>query len=424
MLARLASGPGFLTVIDRSRAVLSAVAALAALAMLFFGAAVGWCNGAPKGAVKARGMLFRLHLCAIAVLSCAVWGESMAATVQLYGVIDTFMMYTRNGGMSSVRMGASGYPYDYVASDSYWGISGVEDLGQGTRVEFRLESGMHMTNGTSRYEGVLFNREANIAIGSAFWGTLKLGRQYPAVVSHTADPFFYSEQFSPLASSSQLMMDLGKGVAPIPVRISDAISYQTPWMNGLFIHALYAPRNRKELIAMNSQGSGGSTDGDTAILATYTSGPWVLAGSYNALRPVRLLDPESFRMVPAPFRTDLFVASATYTAGALQTSLMYTLVRPKAPDTVSAQIVSLGTLLQHGAHILRASLLYRGLNGRSDRTIGGAVGYDYLLSKRLSVYTRAGVFQNSSGAIYGLGVSVPERGANSRVLAFGISQRF
>lgn len=382
----------------------------------------------PRSARTPR-RLFRLGAGAIAVLSSAPWGDSMAATVQLYGLIDTFVMYARNDGDSNLRMGSDSgrLPANLSASDSFWGLLGVEDLGGGVRVQFRLEGGMRMNNGTQRYTGALrpdgsrsagtlFNREANIAVSSASWGTLKVGKQFPAVVSHTADPFFFSEAFSPAASASQMVMDLGPGAARIQVRVDDAISYQTPSMNGLVIHALYAPQQRRKLFAMNGDSANQPTEGDTGVLATYTSGQWVLGGSYNALRSESL---------HGSFRTDLFVASTTYTTGALQSSIVYTLMRPKAPGTISAQIVALNSLWQQGAHVLRGSLLYRALNGRSDHTIGGLLGYDYELSKRSSVYTRAGGFKNTSRAFYGLGASLPTgMGVSSTVLALGIMHRF
>lgn len=341
----------------------------------------------------------------------------MAADVQLYGLIDTFMMYARNGGQSNVRMGSDNgrFPSSFSASDSYWGLTGTEDLGDGVRVQFRLEGGMRTNNGTHRYPDKIFDREANIAVSSASWGTFKVGKQFPAVVSHTADPFFFSEQFSPAASAAQLMMDLGPGAAAIQTRVSDAISYQTPSMNGLVVHALYARRSRRELISMNSDSGAGAADGDTGVLATYTSGPWVVGGSYNALRPAQ----------PGSFRTDVYVASAAYVAGGQQTSVVYSLMRPTAPKTISAQILSLGSLWQYGSHMFRGSLLYRALNGRSDHTIGGLLGYDYQLSKRSSVYTRVGGFKNTAKAFFGLGASIPtEMGASSTVLAFGVMHRF
>jgi len=339
----------------------------------------------------------------------------MAATVQLYGLLDTFTMYARNGGQSIARMGSDSGKFSniHAASDSYWGLRGGEDLGDGVSVQFRLENAMRMSNGTMRHPGALFDREASIAVSSASWGTVKLGKQFAAVVSHTADPFFFSEVFSPAASAGQLAVDQGPGAAVIQTRVSDAISWQTPSMNGLVVQALYARRNRRELISMNS--GGGPANGDTGILATYTSGPWVVAGSYNALRPA----------APGSFRTDLYVASAAYVAGGQQTSILYSLMRPTAPGTISAQILSLGSLWQQGSHMFRGSLLYRALNGISDHTIGGMLGYDYQLSKRSSVYTRAGGFKNTPKAFFGIGASVPtEMGASSTVLAFGMTHRF
>lgn len=356
----------------------------------------------------------------------------MATTVQLYGGLDTYMMYGRNGGRSSVRMGSGG------ASDSSWGIRAVEDLGNGVRVDFRLEGDIMTTNGRHLHPTTIYNREANIAVSSDSWGTLKLGRQVPLALSITADPFFFVQQFSPIATGPKLVGELGFGVAPLPSRVNDAISYQTPSMNGLVLSVLYAPRYRGGLSVANSDSDRKSSspfvDGYAGAQAIYQRGPWTLSGSYSALRPAWPTWPVG-PAGPLEFlpRTDVMAVSAAYTMGALQTSIGYGQIRSNAPGTFPAQMMSLGALIRQGSHMFRAVLFYRLINGKSESALGGMLGYDYQLSKRVSVYTRAGGFRNSPGSAFGIaanfdtekGSSYPlEKGASNRIIAFGISQRF
>jgi len=393
--------------------------------MAVVGAMICWSFSTQAGATKSRRLFLQLRLFGFIALSCAPWANTMAATVQLYGVVDTFMMYGRNGGRSTVRMGSAG------ASDSYWGIRAVEDLGNGVRVHFRLEGDMLTTNGYRLHPTTMYNREANIALSSESWGTLKLGRQFPAALSITADPFFFTQMFSPLATGPKIVGDLGRDVRPLPSRVDDAISYQTPSMNGLIVSGLYAPRYKGRLRAATGRGELDTeyTNGYTGIQVIYLRGPWTLSGSYSQLRPVLVGRAD----VPLGFlpRIDVMAASVSYTMDALQPSIGYGLLRSHAPGTFPAQMMSLGALRQQGAHVFRAALLYRIMNGISESALGGMLGYDYQLSKRVSVYARAGGFRNSRRSAFGVGASFDltksdplEKGASNRVVAFGISQRF
>ncbi|MGS1105716.1 porin [Achromobacter anxifer] len=398
--------------------IVSRAVSLAALAMAFVAVINRCAIGVGMGSIRPRRLLFPLHLCGISVLSCAPWADSRAATVQLYGVVDTFMMYGRNGGAASARMGSGG------ASDSFWGIRAVEDLGNGVRVSFRLEGDIDTKNGNQLHPTSTYNRDANIAISSESWGTLKLGRQFPAALPVSADPFFFVQRFSAVAISPQIVRDLGVGIAPLPQRIGDAISYQTPSMDGMVIHAVYAPRYAGNVATGEiKRDSDKFVNGYAGVQATYSRGPWTVGGSYSAMRPAYALGPNK---VPLElFRTDAIAVSVAHTTGALQTSIGYGRISSNAPGTYGAQMMSVGSLLLQGPHIFRASLLYRTINGRADRAFGGVLGYDYQMSKRVSVYTRMAGFWNSSGSAFGILANLPrEMGATTTTVAFGIAQRF
>ncbi|MCH5824209.1 porin, partial [Salmonella enterica] len=63
-----------------------------------------------------------------------------------------------------------------VQSGSRWGLRGSEDLGDGLRAMFTVESGFDSGNGTSQ-QGRLFNRQATIGLANDSWGSLEFGRQ-------------------------------------------------------------------------------------------------------------------------------------------------------------------------------------------------------------------------------------------------------
>ena len=96
------------------------------------------------------------------------------AGVTLYGVLDTGIEYVTNVGPTG--MGITRMPGNTGSVPSRWGMRGSEDLGNGLRANFNLESGFTPDTGTSGQGGRLFGRQANLGL-SGSWGAVTLGRQ-------------------------------------------------------------------------------------------------------------------------------------------------------------------------------------------------------------------------------------------------------
>lgn len=128
-------------------------------------------------------------------------------SVTLYGVADVNVEYanhvaalpTASNGFNSgsgnnvVRMDSGGL------SGSRWGLRGTEDLGQGLRALFVLESGFGLDTGTLQQGGRLFGRQAFVGVQDARFGQITLGRQYTSVFDALANfvPGAYSTQYEP-----------------------------------------------------------------------------------------------------------------------------------------------------------------------------------------------------------------------------------
>ena len=82
-------------------------------------------------------------LAALAVLG-AFAGSAMAADVTLYGALDTGFEYihTKNPGEKAVDTFDMQTGWD---TGNRWGLKGSEDLGNGYKVSFKLESGFMVT---------------------------------------------------------------------------------------------------------------------------------------------------------------------------------------------------------------------------------------------------------------------------------------
>lgn len=94
-----------------------------------------------------------------------------ADNVQIYGVIDN--------GIQVVNNQPKGTSYSMSSGDlagSRIGFKGTEDLGNGLKAVFNLETGMDTSDGTQS-QGRLFGRQAFVGLSDKTYGTLTLGRQ-------------------------------------------------------------------------------------------------------------------------------------------------------------------------------------------------------------------------------------------------------
>ena len=137
-------------------------------------------------------------LAALAVLG-AFAGSAAAADVQLYGVVDEGLIYTntkvtdeKSVDQLQLKSGRN--------LGSRWGLKGSEDLGNGYKVGFKLESGFEADSGTLQ-ENRLFRREAGLTLYGPF-GSLGLGRFGGAVamqnkvIEETKDfSYFYMDNY-------------------------------------------------------------------------------------------------------------------------------------------------------------------------------------------------------------------------------------
>jgi len=118
--------------------------------------------------------------------------QAQSTSVTLYGFLDVGLAYskvkfdtpdlvtartannprpTRGNSFTRVGMGNG------IQSGSRWGLRGSEDLGDGLRAIFNVESGFTVSDGQSAQGGRLFGRTASLGLASDAWGTLEFGRQ-------------------------------------------------------------------------------------------------------------------------------------------------------------------------------------------------------------------------------------------------------
>jgi predicted porin len=202
----------------------------------------------------------------ISVLLSGVCSNATAqSNVTLYGIVDAGLGYSSN---------QLGNHNTYVRSGNKdanrLGFRGIEDIGGGTQVQFTLESGFNLDDGTFAQSGVLFNRQAFVGISNKKLGTLTAGRQYSP----------YYNFLSPLGPVPVVTGTLGDHPGDIDgfdvtIRHNNALKYISPDWHGASVGLM---------AAAGEQAGHHGTGGAVSAAAKYDRGAWRYALGYQMLK--------------------------------------------------------------------------------------------------------------------------------------------
>ncbi|MDH0090120.1 porin [Achromobacter mucicolens] len=210
-----------------------------------------------------------------AALLAGFAGVAQAETsVTLYGIIDTGLGYNKISGAGDANGSRFGM-INGVQNGSRWGLRGSEDLGDGLRAVFQLESGFDSGNGKMGQGSRLFGRQATVGLASDSWGQLDFGRQ-----TNIASKYFGS--IDPFGAGFG-QANIGTGMsASNTQRYDNMVMYQTPSFSGFQFGVGYS--------FSADDNKGGQTgfrtaDNTRAITAglRYVNGPLNVALSYDQL---------------------------------------------------------------------------------------------------------------------------------------------
>lgn len=159
----------------------------------------------------------------------------MAADVTLYGALDTGFEYFHKKTTQYDGSSEKSDTFDMQTgwdTGNRWGLKGSEDLGNGYKVSFKLESGFNGDDGTMGQSSRLFGREAGLTLSGPF-GSVAFGR-FGGIASScgTYDMLGYVESF-----------DGGDGDVwgfAASDRYDNMVVYQTPRFAGLQLTAQYS----------------------------------------------------------------------------------------------------------------------------------------------------------------------------------------
>ena len=218
--------------------------------------------------------MFKKSLAAVALLG-AFAGSAFAADVTLYGVVDEGFLYThKDADKTGVDAVDKLELKSGIQAGSRWGLKGTEDLGNGLKVGFILESGFNADDGTQGVSGTMFNREASLNVMGPF-GQLSVGK-IGAITQGTSSwgkvgavsAFGTSYGAANVANATNVF------AATVGV-MDNTIAYQTPKFAGFTVYAQYSMGSSKAASTSTPTQveNKSSTDRYYALGATYANGP-------------------------------------------------------------------------------------------------------------------------------------------------------
>lgn len=359
-------------------------------------------------------------ICLPAILPLAAHAAS-SSNVQLYGLIDSGIQYISHGPGGTGRLGAQ----SGGLNGSRWGMKGSEDLGNGLRAIFTLESGFSTTTGQSLQGNRLFGRQAYVGLSDKNWGTLSLGRHNTLMID-------WLSKYNPFANSDMG----GKRMDPaFSDRTDNSVKYVGTW--GHFSLGAYysfgwnnnTSYDDHQLGRMQAVGIRYKSGGlDAAVLYHSKNADAPKAGASSANREDRILGGISydFRFIKlyGGYRwLKQKLASTSYTSNMYWAGVRYS--SSAATHWSVAAYKMLGTVCDSLDYASCPAAEGVGKNQKPTMLLAGV---DHSLSKRTLVYMYGAYALNSGGSSISViggnyGVNV-EPGHNQFGLEAGIQHRF
>ena len=354
-------------------------------------------------------------LIAMSVLGAFVAGSATAANVEIYGLINPALMFTSSNGDHDGAETKNQFSMEEGKEfGSRWGLRGMEEISPDFKVGFVLESGFRSETGAlgaARDTGRIFDRESHIDLHTKF-GKFQFGRMplFGSVLG--ADGLFRA--IDPLFANYTFAFGSGSVTASDWTRVDNAISYVTPTFAGLTGYAMYSFKNdgttdaeeskaesdRYASLALRYQNGSleavlvtdmtmyGSVDKKEHEEAGADNGFTVtLGGNYEFSNGFKLIAFAQY------FKDQWLNTNAR--AGVTFDGVDY-ITGKKGYGFVDGYGVSLGANYPLGGGTIKGQVAYRDMDNTDDVDFNRwfvALGYDYPLSKRTSLFAMTGFTQ-------------------------------
>ncbi|WP_170073014.1 porin [Malikia granosa] len=328
------------------------------------------------------------NLIALAVLAAA-GAASAQSSVTLYGRVDAGLVSAKAVDAAGVSLTQTKLDSN-VLNNSLWGFKGTEDLGNGLKANFVLESGMSMDTGAQADTTKLFNRKATVGLSGNF-GSVELGRNYTAydtlrsATNNTGD------------TNMAVTGDVWKVGGDYNLRTDNSVRFDSANYSGFSGSVAYAfGENKNAADNLNN----GATD-TVSLHVKYANGPLLVGYAHQT--------EEQKRSVTVPSSTKYNLIAGSYDFGVVKLNAGYNKVSGSAArgDDTEYQV---GVSAPFGA----TTVYFGYANGKNE--IGAVetkrAGFDlaatYALSKRTTAYAGYKTYETKNtkieNTVYGVGV--------------------
>ncbi|WP_457355411.1 porin [Roseateles sp. P5_D6] len=343
-----------------------------------------------------------------AVLSVLAGVSALASAqtnVTLFGVLDVAARYTKNGDENQTSLVSSG------AQKSRLGVRGTEELGNGLRASFWLESGLNVDTGSASDSSRFWNRRATVSLLGSF-GEVRLGRDNTPTYNGYASYDVFGA--SGVGDASKFVGKLGTNVDTLEYA-DNQVSYFLPSN----LHGVYG-----QVSAAAGEGSAGKKY--YGLRLGYAAGPLDVSVSYGetTVSPLARTAEDKYKLGSIAASYDLRVVKLSgYVSQAKYADEKLTIANLGAAVPVGPGYARLSY-----THIDASGSTPAGINVDGNDASQVAVGYVYDLSKRTSLYSTVSYINNKQAARFVVDSSPamanPNNGKNSTGYEVGIRHSF
>ncbi len=345
-------------------------------------------------------------LLALAVLGAFAGAASAQSSVTVYGIVDVGINSTDDGAPAGRTNGiASGNQ-----SASRIGFKGTEDLGNGLKANFVIESGFNADDGDSGGSLQFGDRISTVGLSGGF-GAVNLGKQVSAIKDayDQIDPFGDGGKIAPI-SAVFFDGEMGNG------RIGNSIKYTSNSFSGFKAGVTYG---------FGEEAGDTGANSNYGINVGYANGPLNVQFGYHnqdaSTEDGGLTDPVKVGEFKAMF------LGATYDFGVVKLHAAYGdgKVEPVGAAEEKVRNYMLGISAKVGA----AGSIMASYSANDNRSEDNAdakrlgIMYAYDLSKRTNLYAGYSHTSNDDGSTLGLADTAPA-GESASVFAVGIRHKF
>ena len=250
-------------------------------------------------------------LVAIAALASLVSVAQAQSSMVLYGVLDAGVRNDSNVAKATTGAAQSLTQFNNGAlNTSRFGIRGTQDVADGIKANFKLESGLKPGNGASSNATNLFDRTASVGLQNSL-GSLDLGRvttfAYDTTASYTIDPLGLE-----MTNNNQVAGVKAINVNPLGTAIGSGF-FTSRRDNSMKYMGTFGPVSAGFAYSFGNV-SGNSTAGSSAqVMAKYSANGLNLAATTDSLT-----DATSLKQTLTTFGGNYTISGVKLTAGTVQ----------------------------------------------------------------------------------------------------------